>query len=77
MTYDELDELILGLTSGDGWAAFQQLLEAEGAASLQNEQDSDDLSEIMRQRGYRAGLAFAFNVREMTKMLKEHSDADV
>jgi len=74
MTYEELDELVLGLTSGEGWDAFKQVLDAEAAASLQNELDHETIEDIKWQRGYRAGLAFAYNMRDYTKMLKEQGN---
>ena len=75
MTYEELDELILGLTSGEGWEAYKTVLDAEASASLQNELQAPELTDIFWQRGYRAGLAFAYNMRDYTKLLKEQGDA--
>lgn len=76
MTHDELDEHILGLTSGEDWEAFLVLLNAEANAALQNELDAENMEDIKFIRGYRAGLAFVANVREQTKLLRQN-DADV
>jgi uncharacterized protein (DUF2267 family) len=73
----KLFEAIMGHTHGEGWEAVQQVLDAEGAASLQNELNEKELKDIYWQRGYREGLRFAFNVRDFMKWVHENKDAEV
>jgi hypothetical protein len=78
MDHQKLDEDILGLTGSPAWTeSLMKLLEAEAAASLQNQLEATSWDAVVYFRGYRAALEFVANIRETTKMLMEQSDADV
>jgi len=73
--YQELDEAILGLTGSQQWKALVTVLEAENAASIQNQLEAKSWDEVNYQMGYREALRFVYQVREHTKALMESQDA--
>lgn len=78
--YQELDEAILTITTGDNWQKFLTILNAEAGAAMQTEMEAETMEDIKYQRGYRAALLFVANIREVTKTLiqqAEHQNADV
>jgi len=76
--YQKIDEDILGLTGSAEWRdSFMKVLEAEAAASLQNQLEASDWDTVQFQRGYRQALEFVANIRNVTKTLMESVDADV
>lgn len=76
--YQKLDEDILGLTGSKEWkGSFMKILEAEAAASLQNQLEAHDWDDVNYQRGYRKALEFVANIRDVTQTLMAQNDADV
>ena len=75
MDYQELDEDILALTGTKEWKTFVSVLEAENAATVQNQLDAKDWDATNYCKGYRAALLWVFNIRQTTKTLIEQADA--
>lgn len=78
LDHQKLNEDILSLTGSAEWkGSFMTLLEAEAAATLQNQLEAQSWDIVNYCRGYRAALEFVANAREVTKMLMEQADASV
>jgi hypothetical protein len=75
--YQKLDEAVLAITGGPNWDEFLTIMDAEANAAIENEMQAETMEEIKYWRGYRQGLVFVANMRQVTKTLIEQSNANV
>lgn len=77
ITQEQLDETILKVMGHPDWEIIAKYLVNEAMILRDSCADAVSWDEVLRRRGFAEGLAYVVNLREMTKRVREETDADV
>ena len=73
MTRSEQIEAILAATSGPNWAVLQEVLQFDINHLISQELQAEDMGAIREFRGFRKGLEYVMQLREVAKLEKQNA----